>query len=364
MRFRGVFLLSFLAVFLPPETPAQSGANHSLSVVYQNNDFQITGLSMSKTGRLFVNFPRWSDRYLHAVVEVMKDGSVKPFPDKEWNEWDRKAETAGKHFVCVQSVVVDDTDALWILDPAAPMLGPNVAGGPKLVKVNLATNQVERILSFGPDVAKPDTYLNDVRFDTRRKTAYITDSGAGGLIVIDLERGTSHRALDGHPSVMVENGVQVVVNGKPLLANGKPPQINSDSLELSKDGNYVYYKPVTAKTLYRIRTDVLRDPNASPQSISAAVEKVASTFPTDGLWMDSNNNLYLSDVENNGVVRRTPDGRMERLVSDPRLQWPDTFTQGPDGAIYITASHINDSPMFNQGKSTRKEPYMVFKFQP
>ena len=31
---------------------------------------------------------------------------------------------------------------------------------------------------------------------------------------------------------------------------------------------------------------------------------------------------------------------------DARLRWPDTFSEGPDGTIYITASHIQDSPWF------------------
>jgi sugar lactone lactonase YvrE len=80
--------------------------------------------------------------------------------------------------------------------------------------------------------------------------------------------------------------------------------------------------------------------------------------------MDAKGNLYLSDVTHNAVVRRSPDGHMDQMVSDPRLQWPDTFSQGPDGSIYISASHINESPTFNQGKSVRTQPYGVFKFQP
>ena len=75
---------------------------------------------MSKSGRLFVNFPRWSDRYLNAVIEVGSDGTTKPFPDEQWNRWDRKQENAGKQFVCVQSVVIDKAGMLWVLDPAAP----------------------------------------------------------------------------------------------------------------------------------------------------------------------------------------------------------------------------------------------------
>jgi len=355
-----------LAICLFTALPGNARQNQrkALTQVYQNNDFQLTGISVSKTGRLFVNFPRWSDRYLYAVVEVMRDGSTKPFPNQEWNEWDMKPATAGTHFVCVQSVVVDDNDALWILDPAAPALASVVPNGPKLVKVDLKTNQVTRIITFGPDVAKPDSYLNDVRFDTRRHTAYMTDSGAGGLVILDLASGKAHRALDGNPSVMVGQGVQVVVDGKPLLRYGKPPQFNSDGIALSPDGQYVYYKAVTAATLYRIKTDVLRDASAPPDRVAAAVEKLANTFPTDGLWMDSKKNLYLSDVTHNAVARRSPDGRIAQIASDPRLQWPDTFSEGPDGAIYISASHINDSPTYNQGKSTRKMPYAVFKFQP
>ncbi len=353
-------LVSCLAIPLA----AQSAKAPALTAVYQNDDFQITGISVSKSGRLFVNFPRWSDRYLNAVVEVMPDGSAKPFPDKEWNQWDLKPASAGTHFVCVQSVVVDDSDALWILDPAAPALASVVPGGAKIVKVDLKTNKVVRVILFGEDVAKSDSYLNDVRFDLPRHTAYMTDSGHGGLVILDLESGKAYRALDGDPSVLVEPGVQVIVNGKQLLANGKPPQFNADSIALSPDGDYLYYKPVTANNLYRVKTDVLRETTAAPAQVAAAVEKVAKTFPTDGLWMDMSRNLYLSEVEHNAVSRLTPDGKVERVVADDRLQWPDTFSEGPDGSIYISASHINDSPTYNQGKSTRTQPYVVFKFKP
>jgi hypothetical protein len=84
----------------------------ALTEVFHDDNFQITGVTMSKTGRLFVNYPRWSDKYVNAVVEIMKDGSVKPFPNQDWNVWDLKSQSAGQHFVCVQSVVVDDNDTL------------------------------------------------------------------------------------------------------------------------------------------------------------------------------------------------------------------------------------------------------------
>ena len=80
--------------------------------------------------------------------------------------------------------------------------------------------------------------------------------------------------------------------------------------------------------------------------------------------MDSKQNIYLSDLQHDGVSRLSPDKKLQTLVTDKRLQWPDTFSEGPDGAIYISASHINESPTYNKGKSIRTIPYGVFKFQP
>ena len=162
-----------------------------------------------------------------------------------------------------------------------------------------------------------------------------------------------------------EPGIDIVVNGKPVRdAAGKPPAINSDGIALSPDTEYLYYQALTGATLYRIKTSLLRDPATKPDALGAAVETVAKTFPVDGLWMDAQGRLYLSDLTHNAVVRRSADGKMETLVTDARLQWPDTFTQASDGTMCVTASHINDMPRFNKGKSTRTLPYEVFKWKP
>lgn len=73
-----------------------------------------------------------------------------------------------------------------------------------------------------------------------------------------------------------------MVDGKPLLFNGKPPAFNSDSIALSADGEHLYYKALTAVALYRIQTSILRGDGEAPANAAKAVEKVATTFPTDG----------------------------------------------------------------------------------
>ena len=125
---------------------------------------QVTGVTVSAKGRLFVNFPFWSDDHTTSVAEIV-DGKPKPFPNDGWNAKDGPPQS---RWVCVQSVVIDDQDMLWVLDPASPKTEAVVPGGPKLVKIDLSKNAVAQTISFPDAIAPERSYLNDVRIDTTR----------------------------------------------------------------------------------------------------------------------------------------------------------------------------------------------------
>jgi glycerol uptake facilitator-like aquaporin len=65
----------------------------------------------------------------------------------------------------------------------SPRGGVGVLVG-KLVRIELATDKVAQVIHFGEDVALQGSYLNDVRFHPNGATAFITDSGARGAIVV------------------------------------------------------------------------------------------------------------------------------------------------------------------------------------
>lgn len=95
---------------------------------------------------------------------------------------------------------------------------------------------------------------------------------------------------------------------------------------------------------------------------AAAVRTVAQTHVADGLWMSRAGVLYLTWPTDNGITCLRDD-KVERLFTDERLRWPDTFSEGPDGSIYVTASHIQDTMWFKPGAppSIRTE---LFVFEP
>jgi sugar lactone lactonase YvrE len=334
------------------------GAN--LQEVASFPDKQLTGVGVStKSGRIFVNFPYWSDDHSISVAEIV-NGQPKPFPDEEWN----KPGPAGSHFICVQSVVVDDRDDLWVLDPAAPKMLEIVQGGPKLVKIDLRTNQVVQTIPFGEDVALKKSYLNDVRIDTRANTAFVTDSGLGAIITVDLKSGKGRRLLDGHPSTQPEKDVKLVVDGEELIDQQKktPPQIASDGVALDSKNGYLYYHALTGHTLYRIKTRFLTDEKLGKHELESKVENVGQTPAPDGMLEAPDGSVYLTDLEGSAVVRWVPGRKgIEHVIADKRLLWPDTLSWGPNGEMYVTASQIENMPRFNNGKSTRTEPYKLWK---
>jgi sugar lactone lactonase YvrE len=180
---------------------------------------------------------------------------------------------------------------------------------------------------------------------------------------VDLGSGKAWRALSDDASTQADPTVVVTTDGKPLRRpDGRGPMFNADGIALSPDGKLLYWQALTGKTLYRIDTSVLQNPGATPNEVAAKVEKVATTEPSDGFWMDKAGRLFLSTMESDSIKMLTPDNTLQTVLTDSRLRWPDTFSQGPDGAIYITASHIQDSPWFHTGGWT-DDSFTLFKFQ-
>ncbi|WP_375465050.1 SMP-30/gluconolactonase/LRE family protein [uncultured Methylobacterium sp.] len=358
---RALALLAGTMLAAPAFAQAPAAPGPQLTKV-ASFDHQVTGVTVSKDGRIFVNFPRWTEDSAVSVAEL-NDGALTPFPDAEWNAWRnaRKDEVSAKdHWVCVQSVVADPQGNVWVLDPAAPAMAAVVKDGPKLVEIDLKTNKPARTIAFDTSVAPQGSYLNDVRFSPDGKTAYLTDSGASGaLVVVDLDSGKARRLLDGDPSTMPDKSVTVTYDGKPLRRpDGRGVEFSADGIALSTDGRTLYWQAIKGKTLYSVSTDALTGwltaavvPAAlTDKSLSGKVETVGENGPADGLIISRHDGrMYVSAPQEDAIKVRdlsAKDGTPSVLVQDPRLRWPDTFAEAPDGTILFTTSHIQDSAFY------------------
>ncbi|MEM9557591.1 MAG: L-dopachrome tautomerase-related protein [Acidobacteriota bacterium] len=298
-------------------------------------------------GRIFVNFPRWSDDVPISVAEVRPaadggDAELVAFPDTAWNDWTPEKDPAA-HFVCVQSVIAAG-GSLWALDPANPGFQGVVDGGAKLVQIGLDDGAIERIYPIGGDAIRSSSYLNDVRFDLGRQIAYITDSGDGAVLVLDLETGTVRRLLDEHPSTEAD-GIELTIGGAPWLRDGATPQIHADGIALTADRDQLYFQPLTGRELFRVPTERLRAAldagTLDADGLAASVETVGKTGAADGILFGPHGALYLTSLEHDAIRRLLPAGEVEYVVRDERIAWPDTLSADADGAIYFTTAQIH-----------------------
>jgi sugar lactone lactonase YvrE len=306
-----------------------------------------TGVAVSHEGRIFVNYPRWSPEVAVSVAEISPSGDVVPFPNGEWNTRDSGLDPAN-HFICVQSVYVDRHNYLWILDPANPLFQGVVTGGAKLLKVDLLSNQVIQKVVFDTSIAPSGSYLNDVRIDTDLGYAYISESGKGAIVVVNLNSGESRRVLDSHPSTKAEN-ITLTIEGKQW--GGK---VHSDGLALDISGEYLYYQALTGRSLYRIKTEFLQDTTLREAQLGEKVEFVVESGASDAIEFAADGSLYFTSLEYNAIRRFTPEGKVETLIQDSLLKWPDSFSITPNDTIYLTTSqiHLGSNPA---------QPYRIFK---
>jgi sugar lactone lactonase YvrE len=348
----------------------------SFEVVKRFDGPTPTGVTVSKGGRIFVNFPRWGDPVEYTVAEL-RNGVPIAFPDADTNRWppkdapaDRAA--ASRALVSVQSVVVDPKDRLWIVDSGAPHMKPIVDGAPKLMAVELATNRIVDTIPIPADVALRTSYLNDVRFDLRRGAAgyaFVTDSSSTGpnaIIVIDLATKKAVRRLNDHPSTKAEKGFVPFVEGKQLRrwAPGQAPEpfsVGVDGIAIAADGSRLFYSPLASRHLYSVSVDALVDFTKPDSAVAATVQDLGDKGASDGLESDAQGRVYVTDYENNAIKRTRGDGVFETLLSDPRVLWPDTMALADDGYLYVIVNQLHRQARFHDGADERARPFLLLR---
>jgi sugar lactone lactonase YvrE len=323
-------------------------AHMELTTVASSGNVMVTNAAVSPRGRLFGNFPRWTDVPTPSVGEATVDGSFRPFPGGDWNEW-RPGLSPRERFVCTHGLHADRDNNLWVIDDASPHHGKMVEGGAKLVQIDLETNRVRRIYALGPDLAPPGAVLSHLRVDAR--FLYVTDSGFGLIVVIDRTSGRGHRVLEGAPCSRADRSITPVIHGKPMThPDGRVPVINLSHLELSPNGAWMYFTPLFGPTLWRVETRYLKDP-ALAREAAAHVEAVVAIPPVTGITSDAAGTLYFSALTEDGVLKMGADRKLQTVIRDARISGPNEGSIGPDGCYYFPNSQ---APRVNR-------PYEVFR---
>jgi sugar lactone lactonase YvrE len=314
------------------------------------------GITVSHDNRLFASLTQSEGAGLQ-LAEVINN-QLKAFPDDSWNQWN--ANDPEHHFYHVNALRIGPDGDLWVMDSGNKGIGTGdqaVAGGAKLVHINLATGKVVNSYVFKAPTLQPTSYLDDVRFNG--DFAYITDPGAVGLVVLNLKSGKSWRVLDNHPLSIDHQ--PIYADGKKLiLRDGREKRVGLDQLEVSPDGKWLYYQAIPGP-LARIETLYLNDSALSAAEVAKHAEKVRETWSTGGTAIDAEGNIYASDINTRSIKRIAPDGKVTTVVQDPRLVWIDAMWVS-NGALWMPSGQINRTPATTGGKpSTVEYPVKLYR---
>lgn len=287
------------------------------------------------------------------LMEIVA-GKAVPYPN---------AAAQGKLFETVLGVFVDAQNRLWTIDH-----GQHGFKGARLIAFDLKTDKVVHEYRFPNEVGEKLSFFNDLTVSPDGRHVFVADVSFFGrnpaLVVYDTHTKKSRRLLEGHPSVKDEGYVPVTPAKKMRFFGIVDLLTGIDGLDISRDGKYVYYAPMGGTGLYRVPAAACADFNVSPQRVAQQVEHIANKPLSDGIRTDHKGNVYITDVEHQGIYVVSPDKKGYTLIKDKRIRWADGMALAGNGYFYLADSDIPDQMLQSKAHMRKHAPYYIFRFKP
>ncbi len=308
-----------------------------VETVFSSQDVRPGNLALTLDGRLFVSMnPLVSPKTKVFELNADSKNSAVAYPNAKY----ATGENSG--FKGVIGIRADSKGNLWLLDMAAK----------QFIVWDTNTEKLVKKIVIPDNVVVSTSFLQDFIIDEKHDRVIIADMTQGDLksapipafIVINTESGEARRMAKSHPSMMPE-----VEGGFGL-----------NPIAIDPNFEYVYFGALNGRTLYRV-------PAASfdnEESLTNDIEKFGVKSFCDGIAVDSNENVYITNVEKAEIgVFNKKDG-FRTLATLPEGQsWPDGLYVSNDGYVYGTVDQLNRTAALNKGKDISTGPYLVIRTQ-
>lgn len=313
-----------------------AGANNipKVETVVTFDNIRPANMAISNEGRMFVTGHPIvaSDK---KVVEISAIGSKNVYPNTKYSDSSNKNDSIIKATI---GVTVDSKDNLWVLD----------MGAKQFVVWNIKTNRLNRIIKIPSDVLTPTSFLQDFALDEKRGRAIIADMTQGDLkstptpafVVVDINTGKASRVAQSHKSMMpdIEGGFAL------------------NPIAIDPSFEWLYFGALNGKKVYRVKASSFND----EKTVIKNIEFYAPKSYSDGIKVDKNQNVYITDIEKQAIGVSNKDG-YKIIATLPKGQtWPDGV-EIKDGYVYGVINQLNRTPALNNGKDDTKGSFLIVK---
>jgi DNA-binding beta-propeller fold protein YncE len=313
-------------------------------------------IAVTPKGRLIMSLHQFYGAPLR-VVEVASDGNVTPFPDQAWSSQPNRQGIGLNEVVGLRS---DENGIVWMLDDPAEEGQPG-----KIVAWDTINDKLSRVIYLPQPIIGKSPFLNDLAVDLDHNAIYIVDTASGddsALIVVDLNTGFARRVLEGDVSTRPED-IPMVINGRTITVAGKPAKVGVNPITVDPNNEWVYYAPMSSKSLYRIATKDLLNESLTAEELASQVQRYGDKPICDGITVDNAGNVYITAITDNAIAVVDRSGKYRTLYQDDQLlSWADGMAFGADNYIYVTVNQLQNSPFLNNGKNSFQPPFYLVKF--
>jgi hypothetical protein len=318
------------------------------------SDRPMGNAAVSADGRIFYTIHPESNPVGTKLYEWV-GGKAVPYP----NEKDQPA-----LFTSPLGVTIDGQNRLWVIDPAN-----HGTGQVRLTAFNLADGSVAQRHDFASDVAPIGSFLQAMSISADGRWIYIADVGfwakRPGIVVYDTTTEKARRVLNRHASLYPQNIlIRNQIKDMSFFGGLLEMKTGIDGVAVSRDGAWLYYAAMNHDTLYRIPAAALQDEKLDDAALEKQIEAVGKKPLNDGLSIDDQNNIFITDIEHQAVVAMAPDGKLTTIVKDKRIRWADSLSFGPDGWLYLADSAIPHLVLQNAEHHKAEAPYIIWRFKP
>ncbi len=325
-------------------------------------DVRPANIAVSAEKRIFLTIHPFED-YKYAVVELMADGTLKPYPNEEWSS---KPDKQGKGITAAIGISATFDGEMYVLD-----IGSSEHQA-KIFAWDMNTNEIADVYYIPNHVTTEQSFFQDISFDWSKKFFFIADMGQAdlakparpALVTLGQLNGYARRLFDSHPFLMPPEQ-PVNVGGEVLkLKDGTPIRGAFNPMTILPLRNWLYLAPMGRGMIYKIRTYHVLDEDLSAEQLNEKLIPVGEKPASDGMTIDAVGNIYITDLEQGAIGVMDKNGKYSIYLKDERIKWADGFSFGTDGYLYVTLNQLHKAAQLNGGKEEGKPPYYIARFKP
>lgn len=220
-----------------------------------------------------------------------------------------------------------DDGAIWVVN-ARP------GAQPSLLKLDAETGTLQSRIDASPDVY--DGTSRFIAIAVHAPMIYLADEGDAALVTYDLEKKIWRRFFTHYPAMLGQRPMKI--DGREVrAADGRPLQRNISHLALQRDGAWLYLQTPTGP-LYRLKTELLRDPDFTPVELMESLTEWRRTPTIGGITVGPDDTLYLIDRSEGRVLSFDAGRNPFMKLADQRLVDAQTpYVDPVTNEIYVAA---------------------------